>query len=129
MKITFTVSLLLLATLLLGCQTKPEQHGEVHNAVLTTSSAATIKQLKQAIVTLTGGMPPKLATTVFQRSPHLILEHGNSKQADGAPILGNHELDYDSFTLQLRGTLCVLYYPKKQTFVPLQQLSCEATTN
>ena len=124
MKITFTVSLLLLATLLLGCQTKPEQHGEVHNAVLTTSSAATIKQLKQAIVTLTGGMPPKLATTVFQRSPHLILEHGNSKQADG-----NHELDYDSFTLQLRGTLCVLYYPKKQTFVPLQQLSCEATTN
>ncbi|MEK0161517.1 hypothetical protein WLQ65_20620 [Pseudoalteromonas piscicida] len=112
-----------LALLMQACSSAPASTS-VNEALLSAASPEVLSQLKQAIVKLKGGVPPTLASTVFQRSPTLLLEHGQSLDGNGSPILGAHNLAYESFILQLRDTQCVLYYPKKDTYVVLNKVSC-----
>ncbi|AUJ68615.1 MULTISPECIES: hypothetical protein [Pseudoalteromonas] len=118
------VKIIALALLMQACNSAPASTS-VNEAVLSASTPEVLSQLKQAIVKLKGGVPPTLASTVFQRSPTLLLEHGQSLDGNGSPILGAHNLAYESFILQLRDTQCVLYYPKKDTYVVLSKVSCK----
>ncbi|MEJ6474948.1 hypothetical protein [Pseudoalteromonas piscicida] len=118
-----SLKIVALAALLQACGNTPVST-QAEEAVLTASSPEVIQQIKQAIVKLKGGIAPTLSSSVFQQRPTLLLEHGTSLQNDGIPILGAHDLAYESFVLQLRGSQCVLYYPKNQTYVPLNKVSC-----
>lgn len=95
-------------------------------ALLTEVNPGVITVLQQAIIKAKGGKLVTLADTVFTKRSELLLSHGNSKDSNGMPIMGAHNIKSEKFVLQIIGEQCVLYYPKKDLTIELKNVSCKA---
>ena len=95
-------------------------------ALLTEVNPGVIATLQQAIIKAKGGTLVTLADTVFTKRSELLLSHGNSKDSNGMPIMGAHNIKPEKFVLQIIGKQCVLYYPKKDMSIELKYVSCKA---
>ncbi|KTF15049.1 hypothetical protein [Pseudoalteromonas sp. H103] len=94
-------------------------------ALLTEVNPGVIATLQQAIIKAKGGKLVTLADTVFTKRSELLLSHG-SKDSNGMPIMGAHNIKSEKFVLQIIGKQCVLYYPKKDMSIELKKVSCKA---
>ncbi len=95
-------------------------------ALLTEVNPGVIATLQQAIIKAKGGTLVTLADTVFTKRSELLLSHGNSKDSNGMPIMGAHNIKPEKFVLQIIGKQCVLYYPKEDISIALKNVSCKA---
>ncbi len=95
-------------------------------ALLTEVNPGVIATLQQAIIKAKGGTLVTLADTVFTKRSELLLSHGNSKDSNGMPIMGAHDIKPEKFVLQIIDKQCVLYYPKKDMSIELKNVSCKA---
>lgn len=95
-------------------------------ALLTEVNPGVIATLQQAIIKAKGGTLVTLADIVFTKRSELLLSHGNSKDSNGMPIMGAHNIKPEKFVLQIIGKQCVLYYPKKDMSIELKNVSCKA---
>ncbi|KYL35515.1 hypothetical protein A2I98_07135 [Pseudoalteromonas agarivorans] len=95
-------------------------------ALLTEVNPGVIATLQQAIIKAKGGTLVTLADTVFTKRSELLLSHGNSKDSNGMPIMGAHNIKPEKFVLQIIGKQCVLYYPKKDMSIELKNVNCKA---
>jgi len=95
-------------------------------ALLTEVNSGVITVLQQAIIKAKGGTLVTLADTVFTKRSELLLSHGTSKDPNGMPIMGAHNIKSEKFVLQIIGEQCVLYYPKKDLTIELKNVSCKA---
>ena len=95
-------------------------------ALLTDVNPGVIATLQQAIIKAKGGTLVTLADTVFTKRSELLLSHGNSKDSNGMPIMGAHNIKPEKFVLQIIGKQCVLYYPKKDISIELKNVNCKA---
>lgn len=95
-------------------------------ALLTEVNPGVIATLQQAIIKAKGGTLVTLADTVLTKRSELLLSHGNSKDSNGMPIMGAHNIKPEKFVLQIIGKQCVLYYPKKDMSIELKNVSCKA---
>ncbi|MBD1583963.1 hypothetical protein [Pseudoalteromonas sp. S16_S37] len=93
-------------------------------ALFADKNSTNKAKVQQAIVALKGGVAPRIADNVFTMHSTLLLEHGTSESSYGKPILGAHSLPVTRFELQLRGTDCVLYYAKTDSYVALRDVNC-----
>ncbi|WFO19251.1 hypothetical protein ATS73_015175 [Pseudoalteromonas sp. H100] len=89
-------------------------------ALLTEVNPGVITVLQQAIIKAKGGTLVTLADTVFTKRSELLLSHGTSKDPNGMPIMGAHNIKSEKFVLQIIGEQCVLYYPKKISLLSLK---------
>jgi len=95
-------------------------------ALLTEVNPGVIATLQQAIIKAKGGTLVTLADTVFTKRSELLLSHGNSKDSNGMPIMGAHNIKPEKFVLQIIDKQCVLYYPKKDISIELKNVNCKA---
>lgn len=95
-------------------------------ALLTNSSPEAINTLQKAIEQVKGGKPVMLADTVFTKRSELLIDHGTSKDLNGMPVMGAHNIESEKFILQIRNNQCELYYPKKDLSIALKSISCKA---
>ncbi len=95
-------------------------------ALLTEVNPGVIATLPPALIKAKGGPLVTLADTVFTKRSELLLSHGNSKDSNGMPIMGAHNIKPEKFVLQIIGKQCVLYYPKKDMSIELKNVSCKA---
>ena len=95
-------------------------------ALLTEVNPGVIATLQQAIIKAKGGTLVTLADTVFTKRSELLLSHGNSKDSNGMPIMGAHNIKPEKFVLQIIDKQCVLYYPKKDMSIELKNVNCKA---
>ena len=95
-------------------------------ALLTDVNPGVIATLQQAIIKAKGGTLVTLADTVFTKRSELLLSHGNSKDSNGMPIMGAHNIKPEKFVLQIIDKQCVLYYPKKDISIELKNVNCKA---
>ncbi|WP_440054828.1 hypothetical protein ACSLBF_01295 [Pseudoalteromonas sp. T1lg65] len=107
-----------------GCNNTADDYSTP--ALLTETSKVTRAEIQQAIVSLKGGVEPILSVNVFTQQSVLILEHGKAKQFDQSPVLGAHDLPYESFELRIKDESCALFYPKLQRFKILKHAKCKA---
>ena len=77
-------------------------------ALLTEVNPGVITVLQQAIIKAKGGTLVTLADTVFTKRSELLLSHGTSKDPNGMPIMGAHNIKSEKFVLQIIGEQCVL---------------------
>ncbi|KTD98653.1 hypothetical protein [Pseudoalteromonas sp. H71] len=121
------VKLLAILTVLIslgGCNSM--SNAVAKPALLTEVNSGVITVLQQAIIKAKGGTLVTLADTVFTKRSELLLSHGNSKDPNGMPIMGAHNIKSEKFVLQIIGEQCVLYYPKKDMSIELKNVSCKA---
>ena len=95
-------------------------------ALLTEVNPGVIATLQQAIIKAKGGTLVTLADTVFTKRSELLLSHGNSKDSNGMPIMGAHNIKPEKFVLQIIDKQCVLYYPKKDISIELKNVNRKA---
>ncbi|HGF4928553.1 TPA: hypothetical protein ACF5BV_001252 [Vibrio parahaemolyticus] len=102
-------------------------------ALSTKTTPEAVTEVQAAIAQIQGTPAPRIASNVFESSPHLLIEKGKVKGKDNV-LLDNVLLDGsytdfpDQYTLQIRGTTCGLFYAKTNQFVPLTALNCEPVT-
>ncbi|NOU52885.1 hypothetical protein HG263_20490 [Pseudoalteromonas sp. JBTF-M23] len=118
--------ILLCVCLQVGC--KHNLPFVTHKALLTNTSPAVKKRIQDAVVKLKGGVTPQLADNVFMISSTLMLEQGMNKPGY-EPILGEHDISVTRLELQIRNGQCVLYYPKKDKYIELNNIQCKAVTS
>ncbi len=115
---------------ILGCEAMSREPVE---ALSTKTTPEAVTEVQAAIAQIQGTPAPRIASNVFESSPHLLIEKGKVKGKDNV-LLDNVLLDGsytdfpDQYTLQIRGTTCGLFYAKTNQFVPLTALNCEPVT-
>ncbi|MCF6437677.1 MULTISPECIES: hypothetical protein [Pseudoalteromonas] len=119
------ISTILICLALIGC--KHNQSMQPLAATIKNTTPAIKADIQKAIVSLKGGVEPKLADNVLMNSSTLLLESRVAKQPLD-PVLGTHNIAVERFELQLRNGLCVLYYPSKDNYVILPKVPCVAVT-
>lgn len=119
---TKLITLILGLIIVTGCIRPQSQPSEL--AILTETSPSILAELKQAIVSLNGGVTPLIPETVFTKSSSLLIETGiSSTQLN---TLSSNSSSTQEFILQKRAVGCVLFYPKTTEYVLLKSVPCKA---
>ncbi len=110
---------------ILGCEAMSREPVE---ALSTKTTTEAVTEVQAAIAQIQGTPAPRIASNVFESSPHLLIEKGRVKGKDNTLLDGSYTDFPDQYTLQIRGTTCGLFYAKTDQFVPLTALNCEPVT-
>jgi hypothetical protein len=119
--------LLVLLSLLIGLSGCTATNiAPAQSALLTEVNPDVIATLQRAILNAKGGRLVTLTNTVFTKRSELLIDHGTHLGPNGMPIMGAHNIKSEKFILQIVGEQCVLYYPKKELTINLEDVSCKA---
>ncbi len=110
---------------ILGCEAMSREPVE---ALSTKTTTEAVTEVQATIAQIQGTPAPRIASNVFESSPHLLIEKGRVKGKDNVLLDGSYTDFPDQYTLQIRGTTCGLFYAKTDQFVPLTALNCEPVT-
>ncbi|MBQ4851681.1 hypothetical protein [Pseudoalteromonas sp. MMG012] len=113
-----------LVLLCVGCEQTPTP--DPQPAIIKKTTVQMKNELQHAIVTLKGGLTPRLADNVFTTSSTLLLERVNNLASPlQHAIIAMDMSSVSRFELQKRGELCVLYFSRTHNYVPLETVVCE----
>ncbi|MFL0978570.1 hypothetical protein ACJO1P_24035 [Vibrio parahaemolyticus] len=110
---------------ILGCEAISREPVE---ALSTKTTPEAVTEVQAAIAQIQGTPAPRIASNVFESSPHLLIEKGRVKGKNNVLLDGSYTDFPDQYTLQIRGTTCGLFHAKTDQFVPLTALNCEPVT-
>lgn len=98
-------------------------------AVITNPSAETRLELQQAIQSIIGGEPAKLADNALTTSSQLYIEYGVMTDDKHRPMTGRRLLTPFLFLLQQKGQQCLLRNEETGKEVQLTQIRCKPASH